>query len=1514
MPPRERNSRGRFTPSRNVAEDSESSPETGQAETTEDESIEDRSTVIMATEIPKAKEAKPTKLIPFKITELAKRNVRTWKSDVQEFCETQGVWDVVEQTLARQDKGEELKSLLEDSIWSSQDAIARYYIKQNISAEDKASVRDMKNSGAVWKYLMQRYERTTQYDTVVALRRVTQWKKNPKMDIEASLQQLEQLNAELYEISDRKNRFDELVILTLFLDGLPDEYDAIRDALFGNTLLERGLVLSRLQQKELKSMKGQEDGNNEAMEESANRAETRKCYNCGQVGHLRRDCKKKPKKEQKSDSEDENQRQGKSRERKHYQKKRSSRKAPRGKARAAKEDSETESSDETNSGKEEAYRVEARISDKFEHLIDEEACRTKGGYDPVVDSGATSSCSPDIEFFETLDRRYSGRLGTAGKTTKIAGKGTMKILLSSGKILRIMDVLYVPSLSQTLLSTQALYADGIWNEHVEEGYRFFRKRGEILARGYNIGRTSYLGWVKDRNALVVRSSGKNHESVRIVNEIDWKQLHRRFGHPGRKRMRTLIRKMGYVWDKNEYKEALKKCEVCIQAKSVKDQNRKPVPRASRPLKRVYMDFWGPYIHESNSEGLKYYLSLTDDHTRFSWVYLTKDRTTETVKKILEEWLVKSEREKELSLLSLRTDNAKEFQALKPWARGKGIKIEFIESYTPPQNGVAERLNRLLLETARAILIDSDTPKNYWPRAIRMANYIRNRTITVEKTGKTPFELWMGHEPNISKLRTPFCKVWFHTRTTDKLEPRAIEGTFIGYDSSQNHYYVMALKDRKIHRVTNPIFLEDVKGFISNESGERDLYTDPSYQVAYDQGHRDERDSEGQSDTRNSGITLENPIYPSSSQAGGHEIEDNIINPSLNEASGQEIDDEDPPHQEPIQPYETEPRRSGRVRTPTQQAVESQQTEEIYGRKPRAQQRREEREKAKDSSQRITEREMRKTRDVANLAIAIELFLGDFDDYASKAIEIKGRTIPRPTSYEEAVNDPDYGPQWREAIKLELDNLIRFGTWRYVKRPKDKKVVSTKWVFLVKETPDGRIERFKARLVARGFSQQEGLDFEDTFAPVIRLESLRVLFAIAVLYGLKAHLLDATNAYVGSQIDKQIFMEMPQGIDPSTHEPGDVCEILQSLYGLKQSAYLWNQKVKKFVTSIGFRQSTADPGVFINDRGVIIALYVDDMLIFSKDPKDMTITKGKLKSFHEMKDSGLVKKILGIRITWKKDGSIRLDQEQYALTILEEFGMQDSKLQKTPLNPSVDLNDMSSTKLNRELHSEFRRILGCLTYLAGATRPDIQFTVNRLSQHLADPRKVHLHSSKHVLRYVRSTIRYGITFRAKGSNMTLIGYSDSSYGNATKHRSTTGYVFMLAGGPISWSSRKQPITAMSTTEAEYVAAAEASKHAIWMRHFLFAIQKRIGPTSIRLKESTNLGIDNQGAIALASNPVNHLRSKHIRIRYHAIRDFIEHGDIKAIYIPTEQMTADGLTKAVKPEVLKRMVQALGLREE
>jgi hypothetical protein len=434
------------------------------------------------------------------------------------------------------------------------------------------------------------------------------------------------------------------------------------------------------------------------------------------------------------------------------------------------------------------------------------------------------------------------------------------------------------------------------------------------------------------------------------------------------------------------------------------------------------------------------------------------------------------------LLIIRTDNAREFKALEPWALKKGIQIEFTEPDTPQQNGVAERLNRHLLEMTRAILIDADVPKEYWPYAITMANYLRNRAVRVPGTKKTPFEMWMGHPPDMSKFRIPFSRVWFYRKTNDKLEPRAVEGVFIGYESSRNHYTVMAKRDRKIYRVTNPIFLENKRGFISKEPGVRDLGEEPVFQRIFgvpeassgtgggiaeapgasnaasnasnDGGSMNTASTEGTASTEDVGSAgsaggardvgdVENEVEIEAEAEGGNITGKSGQNSGLTNQQPEVVIPiyRTPSREEPISnpsrtasrsslspsptPIPTEPSgtcRPSRIRKPTQAAIESKQTEAIYGRKPRAQRRREEREASRDPSLRLAV-EQQRINEVANLAVALELHLADHNAFKANANDELNGQIPIPKTYQEAINDPTYGAKWREAVKLELNNLI-----------------------------------------------------------------------------------------------------------------------------------------------------------------------------------------------------------------------------------------------------------------------------------------------------------------------------------------------------------------------------------------------------------------------------------------------------------------------------------------------------------
>lgn len=1199
------------------------------------------------------------------------------------------------------------------------------------------------------------------------------------------------------------------------------------------------------------------------------------------------------------------------------------------------------------------------------------------------DSGATSMSTGNRELFEFLDNRHRGKLGIAsGTSMPIKGRGIVRFKLPNGMVVRLGNVIYVPGLAENLLSLEALHLAGYETQGSKRGYEI-RKDGKIVARGKREGKTTYLDSVVSRDALKLGPSiGKMRHYASMAMEthstLDRKRelIHRRLGHPGRKRFNDCVHDMGL----DELKlpkadpELEDKCEICVKSRQVKGQSHKKVPRAKKPLARVYMDFWGPNRDSVGDE--RYYISLIDDYSRFSWLYVMIDRKAETVMRTLDLWIRRVERQSGRTLLVIRTDNAREFRALIPEMDKRGIEMEFIEAETPPQNGVAERFNRYVLEITRALLIDSQINKRYWKYAVVTANYLRNKTTLVKGSAdinddedgardKTPYELWYGHQPDLSCLRTWGCRVLYYHKPDSKLEPRVEEGTFLMYGKSTKQYYVLPKGGSELKLVTSPVFWERHRGHVADMGKLRQApieeisQTLPTSVWGYTGGGIRTRDADGNvivtgagGPTATADITRENASKRFSNQGeigggaqdkhqGGAPPRDTHLgrelpkDGNLGEMSpetnhrGEESPNDKPQgeesptprvypvevnieDQQPAKPAEAmeptgqsaepqpepEPvRRSERQRQVSQAFTEHQATEQIYGRKR----------KAEGEQDMDVERPAQRLRaHLARLAVASELMLSDWEhELANKAAEKAGIQIPK--TYAQAINDPIYGTKWKEAIHQELTNLIQFNTWKLIPRKQANGTISScRWVFDVKIGIDGRVERFKARLVARGNEQSED-DFDDTFAPVFRLDSLRILVAIMVKHRMKAHLLDAINAFAGSDLDKPNCMTIPEGLqdfDPEMNKDL-VLELQKSIYGLRQSANLWNRKITKFLVKIGFKTSTADPSIFTNSRGIIIALYVDDILVIGKELAEIEAIKEKLKKFHPMRDMGQVEKLLGIRFTWKKD-SIQLDQGTYAKQILEEFGMADCKPVMMPISPSMQLDDLDNKhRLKYKDHKLFRRIIGRLMFLTIGTRADIAFAVNRLSQYLAEPYDVHLTAAKHILRYIKGTLGYTIRSSAKGRDR-LTGYADSAYANSTQKRSTSGLIFMLNGMPISWSSRKQSITAQSTTEAEYMALAEATKQAVWIRHFLHSIGKsqyNAGPTMICE--------DNMGALKLADNPVYHPKTKHIAVRFHVIRDHIASGEIKLQYTPTDQMIADGLTKATNKEIHRRFVEAIGM---
>lgn len=483
------------------------------------------------------------------------------------------------------------------------------------------------------------------------------------------------------------------------------------------------------------------------------------------------------------------------------------------------------------------------------------------------------------------------------------------------------------------------------------------------------------------------------------------------------------------------------------------------------------------------------------------------------------------------------------------------------------------------------------------------------------------------------------------------------------------------------------------------------------------------------------------------------------------------------------------------------------------------------------------------------------------------------------------------------MQSEYNSLMENNSWTLVSRPKDAKILKCKWVYRIKRNQDGSVNKYKARLVARGDQQREGIDFDEVFAPVARLETIRTLLATSVVKGMYIHQLDVVTAYVQGDLNEDIYMIQPETFQDQNNLE-KVCKLNRPLYGLKQAGREWYKKLNNCLLEIGFRNTAINPCTYADSdktRDTIILVYVDDLLIASADLSNIENIKIKLKQNFKMKDLGNVRDVLGMRVERKGDvGNIKLTQRLYIENVLKRFGMKDCNPTGTPLESNVNEivreNEPKTNEIMR-ISEPYRELVGCLMYLANASRPDIAFAANLLSRFNNNPSEIHWKMAKRVLRYLKGTVDCGINYEKKSEY--LVAYSDSDWGGDKNDRkSNTGYVVYLAGGPISWASRKQKTVALSTMEAEYMALSDLSKEIIYVRNLL----EHIKYYSV-LETPTKIYCDNQSAICLSKNSVYHARTKHIDVRHHFTRETQERGDIELEYISTKMMAADALTKCV-----------------
>ena len=518
----------------------------------------------------------------------------------------------------------------------------------------------------------------------------------------------------------------------------------------------------------------------------------------------------------------------------------------------------------------------------------------------------------------------------------------------------------------------------------------------------------------------------------------------------------------------------------------------------------------------------------------------------------------------------------------------------------------------------------------------------------------------------------------------------------------------------------------------------------------------------------------------------------------------------------------------------------------------------------------------------------------------------------PMTYNEAMSSVD-SEKWQSAMKSEMDSMYINQVWTLVEAPKDVKPIECKWIYKRKIGADGQVETYKARLVAKGFRQRQGIDFDETFSPVALFKSIQILLAIAAYYDYEIWQMDVKTAFLNGKLEEEVYMTQPEGFVSKGNEHL-VCKLLRTIYGLKQASRRWNIRFDETIKEFDFIKNIDEPCVYKKVSGsavTFLVLYVDDILLIGNDIPMLQSVKVWLSKNFTMKDLGEASYILGMKIY--RDRSRRmigLTQGTYIEKVLKRFSMENSKRGLIPMSHGVSLSEKMSPKTpeERERMSKipYASAIGSIMYAMLCTRHDVAHSISVTSRYQSNPGEDHWKAVKNILKYLRRTKDIFLVFG--GSELKIEGYTDSSFqSESDDSKSMSGYVFTLNGGAISWKSSKQSTTADSTAEAEYIAASEAAKEAVWMRKFVSELG--VVPS---IEEPIVLYCDNNAAIAQAKEPRSHKNSKHVLRRFHLIREIIERGDVKIERVDTHNNVADPLTKTLSQIHFDRHKEKMGIR--
>ena len=741
------------------------------------------------------------------------------------------------------------------------------------------------------------------------------------------------------------------------------------------------------------------------------------------------------------------------------------------------------------------------------------------------------------------------------------------------------------------------------------------------------------------------------------------------------------------------------CVVCATGK----QSRLPFPkdghRADEILELVHTDICGP-MEEASLAGSRYYLTFVDDKSRRVFVYFLKTKSEAEVLQAFDDFLEQAERQTGRKLKTLRSDNGKEYvnRGFQKRLRERGIRHQTSTEYTPEQNGLAERINRTLVERARCLLFEAKLPKSFWAEAVATAAYLVNRSPT-KGHDLTPEEAWTKRKPNLSHVRVFGAKVMAHVpkQQRRKWDPKSREAILVGFSELTKAYRLYDPSKKSVFNCRDVIII--------SEPGDVTTAQEPLSSNEQQQRVRTfvglEFEEPINIETANNRATVvePNPVQlPDDMESDDESTSDDDDFYSQTETSAAELSDEPgdvtilalPPQTSSYPPESQVLRRSGRER-----AAPGKYKDFLV-----------------PSKYCLHEFSPRSSSVQPSLQVGVNEGQPGTSgtQQGLKATKAFPEKMCDPRTRVEALRSTN-AAMWQTAMDEEFQSLIHNGTWELCDLPPGKKAIGCKWLFKAKDDKKGSIVRYKARIVAQGFTQKFGTDYDEVFAPVAKQETFRTLLTVASRRNSIVRHVDVKTAYLNGELQETIFMRQPEGYHSGNERT--VCRLRRSLYGLKQSARVWNKKVDSVFKRMGFLPAKSDPCLYLrknrNGEFAYILIYVDDMVVVTQSKEEFEAVFDGIQKQFTITNLGDIRHFLGMEVKRSESG-FQLNQSAYIRKLAKWFNLENAKPSKVPLDPGYVQQKEEHDQQLLPSNNQFLSLIGGVQYIAVHTRPDVAVSV------------------------------------------------------------------------------------------------------------------------------------------------------------------------------------------------------------